>query len=794
MMAADADVRVIDLHADAPDGLTIGGKAAGLARLARAGLPVPSALVIPAEATDQMIDSLAADVADRFAGAFLAVRSSGVAEDLEQASFAGQYETLLHVPARPTELARAMRRVRASVEGAGVSSYQGRHSTAMAVLVMSMVEADAAGIAFTRDPITAQRVVVIEAVAGLGDRLAAGEETGEIWRVDQAARRQQELGVLSEEQARVVAELALRCEAAEGVPQDVEWALAGGEVILLQARPITTVDGVEPVPMDEEPPPGPWEWDSTHNRHPVTPLTASVFIPAIERASRQLVELYGAPIKQLRMRPINGYLYLQVVPPAGKPGAPMPPKPIMRALFKLVPSMRKRARAARRAASERLDRRLFDRWHEEVKPEIEATIDEWWNLDLATLQDDHLARLVEEAVELQRKTFEWNMITDPAYVMPLADLNRLLETELGEGMVVTTRLLAGAARSDYQASVAALNEAVTAEGRDVILAAKPDLIDQLEAVDPAFVASYRSHLRSHGLRVLGFDLSSPVVAEDPALELSRIATMPGWRDPLTDAEALAEALRGRLGGDTAQRFDRLLAEARRTYPIREDGEAVYGKAMGILRLLALEAGRRMTESGHLEEAHHVVFLELDQLLGWLAAPGDLRPSARRRRGQHLWARGQSPAPFLGGQAVMPDPDIFPPEVQRIMRVLALIVAHDQRPAHLDGEADGVAASPGVHTGTARIVTGPDQFGKVQAGDILIAPITTSPWEVLFPHIGALVTEGGGLLSHPAIVAREYGLAAVVGCEGATSRFHDGQMVRVDGSAGTVRPVGEPGQP
>ena len=137
---------------------------------------------------------------------------------------------------------------------------------------------------------------------------------------------------------------------------------------------------------------------------------------------------------------------------------------------------------------------------------------------------------------------------------------------------------------------------------------------------------------------------------------------------------------------------------------------------------------------------------------------------------------------------MPEPDIFPEEVQRIMKALSLVITHDSRPAELAEGEDGMAASPGVHTGPVRIVMGPEDFGKVQPNDVLVAPITASPWEVLFPLIGALVTEGGGLLSHPAIVAREYGLPAVVGCEGALSRFHDGQLVVVDGAAGTVAAV------
>jgi pyruvate,water dikinase len=132
--------------------------------------------------------------------------------------------------------------------------------------------------------------------------------------------------------------------------------------------------------------------------------------------------------------------------------------------------------------------------------------------------------------------------------------------------------------------------------------------------------------------------------------------------------------------------------------------------------------------------------------------------------------------------------MFPVGVQPIMRMIELIITHDQRPPILPDGVDGVAASPGIHTGRVRLVTDPGDFDNVRNGDVVVAPITTSAWEIIFPHVGALVTEGGGLLSHPAIVAREYALPAVVGCEGAMSRFHEGQLVRVDGAAGTVTPI------
>ncbi len=788
MMATETEMRIIDLALDDREGFTIGGKAAGLAPLVRVGLPVPPAVVIPAEAVDSDIGSLAADVTARFPGTSLAVRSSGVAEDLAEASYAGQYETVLNVRSEPEALAAAIRQVRASAVGAAVASYAGSHPGAMAVLVMPMVDADAAGIAFTRDPVTGERVVVIEVVRGLGDHLASGEQIGERWNVARAAEQITDLGVLTAAQAQAVADLALRCERETGRPQDVEWAISGDEILLLQARPITALDEVDPIPMNEEAPPGPWEWDSAHNRLPMTPLTASVFTEGFERGSRRLAETYGAPIRQLSMRTINGYLYVQVVPPAGKPGSPFPLKPIMRVLFNVVPLLRRRKRAAREAMEQRVDRSLLHEWRTDVGPRITSTVDTWLDLERAALTNEQLAGLVTEAAELAREVFGWNMVTDPAYLIPLSDLHDFVESTLGGGMEMTTRLLAGASPSAYRDSVASLAGSLSEEGRATIVGDDGDVVGRLEATDPDFVRAYRAHLHDHGLRVLGFDLSVRTLLEQPDLELSRMATLPPQDDAASGAEQLAAKLSASLEPPTAARFEQLVAEARHAYPIREEGEAVHARVLGINRLIALESGRRMVRDGHLDDPEHVVFLSLDEITGWLQAPADQGYVVRTRRGQHAWAKGRSPEPYLGGSAPMPEPDIFPEEVQRIMKALSLVITHDSRPAELAEGEDGVAASPGVHTGPVRIVMGPEDFGKVQPNDVLVAPITASPWEVLFPLVGALVTEGGGLLSHPAIVAREYGLPAVVGCEGALSRFHDGQLVVVDGAAGTVAAV------
>ncbi|MGI9529826.1 MAG: PEP/pyruvate-binding domain-containing protein, partial [Acidimicrobiia bacterium] len=686
---------LIDITQADAGGFAIGGKAAGLARLARSGIPVPQGVVVVAEATDEEIEGLSQLIADRFPGQRLAVRSSGVAEDSAHASFAGQFLTVLDVGSSGESIAAAVREVRASAGSAGVASYGGLPPMAMAVLVMPMIAAEAAGVAFTKDPVSGESVVVIEAVRGLGDQLAAGSVAGERWRVGNGTDRENDLEVLDAAQASAIADLAVRCEAASGSPQDIEWAMVGGDVTVLQSRPITTVDDVDPVPMDDPIPDGPWEWDSTHNRLPFTPLTESVFTEGFERASRRLAETYGAPIKQLSMTTINGYLYIQVVPPAGKPGSPSPPKPIMRTLFNVVPSLRGRKKAARIAREQRIDRQLLDEWSTKVGPATDATVDGWFEVDSADRSSEDLAGLIGEAVELQRSTFGWNMATDPGYLIPLSELNDfVIDHGLG-GIDTTLRLLAGSSPSAYQASVRNLESLLDDRDRVAIVAGEVTTADELGST---FADAYRSHMAHHGYRALGFDFREKTLLERSDVELGRIATLPPQADPSRQADVLAGQIRSSLDPTDVRHFDEFVGEARRTYPIREAGEAVHSRVIGALRLLAIEAGHRMVSLGHLESPEHVIFLEVEELTAWLTAPSDLRHVARRRRGQDLWARGQSPQPRYGDAAPMPPIDHFPGDVQRILKVLNLVTTHDQIPAALADGADGVAASPGVYTG------------------------------------------------------------------------------------------------
>jgi hypothetical protein len=218
------------------DHTELGAKAANLARLASVGFPVPPGFAVTTtaerhqrEVSAKILEAAAALGAEQFA-----VRSSGTAEDLEGASFAGQYETLLDV--RIDDLPAAVGRVFDSACASGVSAYRdarteltGETASSMAVLVQVMVTADSAGVAFTANPVTGERgEIVITAVRGLGERLVSGDEW--VVRGDGASCRRESEGAITAEQAVKIAELARRVEGHFGSPQDIEWAISGDEL------------------------------------------------------------------------------------------------------------------------------------------------------------------------------------------------------------------------------------------------------------------------------------------------------------------------------------------------------------------------------------------------------------------------------------------------------------------------------------------------------------------------------------------------------------------------------------
>ena len=386
--------RLISLG-EAADPVRVGGKAAGLARLIAAGFRVPDGFVIPPDVDSREMHALLEGVLG--AGPY-AFRSSAAAEDLETASFAGQYETVLGVVGADAGT-RAVERVRLSARQASVEAYRSRAAApagGMAVIVQRQIDAHASGVAFTRNPVTGVGEVVIEAVAGLGEGLMSGAVTPEEWTVSSTpALRSRPAGqVLDPDQAAEIAALSRRVEASLGGPQDVEWVIDGDGIWLLQARPITAL------PIEPSAHPNPdtaWDRSDAFFPEPVTPLVFTAWQPIHTQVTKQAMELLGLPGNGIAHGYFYGRVYDRVIPLVGgeSDARGLPPAPLMKLLLRIHPQFRVRLRAAAAAARDDLPMRFIDEWEERGRVRIRARTRELRSVDLGSLTDDELAEQLQ---------------------------------------------------------------------------------------------------------------------------------------------------------------------------------------------------------------------------------------------------------------------------------------------------------------------------------------------------------------------------------------------------------------
>ena len=743
-------------------------------------------------------DALAAEVAAALAELGdrpVAVRSSGVAEDLGDRSFAGQYDSVLDVRG-PAAVLEAVRTCWASAFSDRLAGYGGAGE--VGVLVQVMVPAVVAGVAFSVNPATGDDETVLSAVAGLGERLMAGEVSADEWTVaDGLAKRTGGEPVLTEADALRVAELTARVAAHFGCPQDVEWALAGGELHLLQARPITAL----PRALDEPVPAGFWARD--HNTDgPPTPMQRSVFVPVYRRAAPGVFAFTtgAAP----RIETIRGWTYLSTAPDT----------------FAELAARMERI-AERIAAGE--PRALIDRWHRQWRPGFAARLAELRAVRLGGLDDAALVRHARAVLDVFDELHAVYFRLTGASVQILGELGVFCADRLGWPAAATLALRGGLTGAHMGASTGIGELARLAAARPAVraLIEDPDADPaRLSEMDAEFAGRFAAYVHDYAHRTVGFDLTGPTLAERPATlctliraQLDRPYDFGAEREALEArrAEAVARARAGLTPADRA-RFDHLLGDSDAAVPVRDEKVFYAVSSWALLRYALREIGARLP----LDDPDDVFFLKLDELrLGepGLAEPGlgerelgerefhgtpaggaAVRGTASRRRAEHAWALAHPGPPFYGSYPGFPapDPQVVPSAAaERAYRVgqwsMSLWTTDRPEPAG-DGVLTGLAASAGRYTGPVRVIRDAAEFGRLRRGDVLVCPATTAQWSVLFPSVGALVTDEGSLLSHPAIVAREYGVPAVVATRFATTALHDGQLVEVDGTAGTVRPA------
>jgi rifampicin phosphotransferase len=589
------------------------------------------------------------------------------------------------------------------------------------------------------------------------------------------------------------------------------------------------------------PGPGLWQRDDVHAPHAMTRYFATVFNPVFDAGMREALRSYGLPLDHFDIRMVGQRQYTRPRPIGApeKPGA-SPPRFVFTLLFLLHPELRYRKKRAAEVFAKKLWRQDHLWWHNELAPKLQRTNLALQQVDPATLDDAtlraHIAATTKAFVEGGTLHFRLS----PGCMIPIGDWLRRTCEWAGCSPAEAMTVLKG--KSQMSIAPLALLDRLAEAALRVPVALEvfrtPQLdpqrgIDDLRASDRAVAQALDAYLDEYGLHlVTGFDICDLTLRELPHVLLRSIEAqierktsytsasldqeMPqGEADRPNNANIIgqaATALRERVPATVRAEYDSLLEEACFSYGFEDEHVGIaYLWPAGLIRRALLVAGERLVSRNVIQHPEHLLDATPDEVSALLGGPGiapsgeDLANRADTRQRLNL-----EEMPLQLGEVETPPPaDLLPPACARVTQAMMFFMAHSNfattsqsegtKAGTLMEEVDisssgetgkhmplhGQGVSYGRYEGRACVVRGPADFGKIEAGDVLVTRTTSPAYNVLLPLLGAVVTDRGGVLCHAAIVAREFGIPAVVGTGDATSRIADGTRIVVDGERGTV---------
>ncbi|MGE5123613.1 MAG: PEP/pyruvate-binding domain-containing protein [Acidobacteriaceae bacterium] len=855
---------------------TVGGKGMSLAKLARAGQPVPDGFHITTTAYRQFVTAgrlqehiqaalesvdvaqpstletasttiarlfaeteIPSQLADAILHAYqglaghnlaVAVRSSATAEDLPGASFAGQQETYLNIHGESAVL-EAVRNCWASLWTGRAIAYRLRlgipsDSVALSVIIQELFPAEASGILFTANPINGKPdELVINAAWGLGESVVSGAVTPDALTIDKSTGRvlrhaiaekqvmtvgvetgvaQQPVpdslknkAVLTDTQAARLSHYGTQIEQMYGMPMDIEWALAHDQFAILQARPITTLPPAAPKEIE-------WKLPNPKGQYlrgsivdmlpdPVSPLFATMAIPSITRVG--IIQV----LKPLtRSDPILPGDYITTINEYAYMCGAFTPRQWRWMLMHMTTSFPRILREARTL------------WRDKIRPHYAEMVAHWEAMPVETMTPAEIWAGIQEVNE--------------AAMLHLASLlvattgasagSEMLFTRVYEKMIrrpgdpAAPTFLMGYDSTPIQAEKSLYDLAEWIRTRPQIAAhmlATPshELVAQLAGSTPALKDEeetqdwselrrrFQAHLSSFGHIIYDVDFSRPLPLDNPApmvetlkMYLQGSGANPHERQHDAEQKRLQHtaAIFDRHKGLRRWAFRKTLDMAQVMAQVRENAIADIGLGYPLLRRMLCELGRSFTHAGVILQPEDIFWLEMDQISRTVMAmdrgeaPGNYSHVVAERQATHEALRLVIPPPML-------------PPKKRYMGMDMSTFTPAAAESQTADTLKGIPASPGRVTAAARILRDPQEFHQMRPGDVLVAATTTPAWTPLFAMASAIVTDIGGPLSHGSIVAREYGIPAVMGTGVATRRIKSGQMITVDGASGTVTILG-----
>ena len=853
---------------------SVGGKAANLIRLIDAGMPVPPGFVVPVSVYDEFFsengledqissllentdfdDEKAISLCSRYvkenimggrisadaiheildilsgydAKTLWAVRSSAVAEDLPEASFAGQQDTYLNVTG--DDVTDAIKKCWASYWNSRAMAYR-HHShvpqleSGIAVVVQKMVDARCSGVMFTADPVKGDfDTVVVESSWGLGESIVSGIVSPDRFTcrrdgsvidskiskkakgiflapsqnsiVDIAEDMQMRSSLAAGDIKRLVA-IGMQIEAHFKSPQDIEWSIEGSAIYILQSRPITTLteqDGTL--------------WTRAYGDEYWADATSPLFFSLMGEYLTDYVNHEGARImgyselaetELLRLHKAHIYFNSSVLESTFTYN---PKFSRTKELLNYFPEGdQERIADAKTKVFRRLlaETRILLLDPDGVITRTDAAYKRWAagflesmqgydSLDLSTLSDkglyDEFLRM-EKAYIKHYRLIRYGMVTHS--IGSNLMIKRWLQDWLGDTSgELYSALISGLPENktiQTNRSLAELTRALcengefkellaTAEAGDIQESLKTEKFGREHALFESFMDDYghRSHTR---------ELYFPRWRDDPTLVLSIIRSLSSSPDvdfekmEKTKVEqrlAAQKSILERIGGikyGTVKKplFKTVMHYAQKYLIFRENQRFYLDHQLYRLRRLFLEYGRRLAQKGAIDAENDVFFLSKEEVFGLMGEKSYQmeKEVVEKRKSEFFHYMKILPPKFLRGTVEFDDTLTLEEDVTRIT---------------------GTSASPGIFTGRIRVITTIDELGGAKENEILVTSNTDPGWTPVFAKLGGLITETGGILSHGAVVSREYGIPAVTAVKNATQLLTTGQMVKIDGNEGTL---------
>ncbi len=739
------------------DAAIVGEKAATLSQIKRWGYAVPKGWVLaPIDDPELLTEFLQPSELSP-----LVVRSSAIGEDSEQASAAGQYETVLNVTS-PQALQSAIAQVQASYNHPSAVQYRrdrGLKDSAMAVLIQQQVQSVYSGVAFSRDPITQQGdAIIIEALPGSPTQVVSGKVTPEQYRafvleIENSSSVQLEgEGRVPQALIKQVAYLAYRLEKRyNGIPQDIEWSYDGQTLWVLQSRPITTLLPMWTRKIAAEVIPGvihPLTWSI--NRPLTCGAWGELFTLVLGDRALGLDFTETATLHYSRAyfnASLLGSIFLRMGLPSESlefltRGAKLS-KPSWESTWENLPGL---ARLLGRELS--LEKDFKRDYHKRFIPGLSQLAQS----DIDNLEPSKLLIRIDFILELLRQG---------TYYSILAPLSAALRQAI-------FRVKDGEIDNSVTPEVAALRSlsAIATDAKQVLLEIEPQKVfEQLKQTPQGekILQAFNELLQDYGyLSEVGTDISVATWRENPQMIKQMFVQLMQGNEPQAGAK---DAINSILAGKRKRGF------VQRRVDIKGRVTEVYSRLLAELRWSFVALEKIWLKSGLLKQTGDIFFLNFDEVRH-LVVDADsslieqLDELIKLRRSQFVQDSEFIQVPFLVYGNTPPHP--LAPSLLYSDQIL-----------------QGIGASPGQAEGTVKVLRNLQDVPDIDRDTILVVPYTDSGWAPLLLRAGGLIAEVGGRLSHGAIVAREYGIPAVMDVRGATWLLQDGQRVRIDGSRGIV---------